>query len=585
MKDMAIQKAKDWLSNPFYDEESKQEISRLLEKGETDQLIDRFYKDLSFGTGGIRGILGYGSNRMNKYSIMRATNALALEVKKLKLSAPKVAISYDSRRFSYEFARLTASVLAGHGIHAYIYKRLNPVCLLSWSVRYHQAQAGVMITASHNPPEYNGYKVYWGDGCQVTAPYDQNIINFYYQEQDLSKVPVLDFDEGIKQELIHWVGDDVENKYLDMVLTQAINPDVCKNHGTKLKFVYTPIHGSGLIPCTRAFNDLGLTNYQVVEAQSAPNGDFPTVESPNPENPSALKMAVDLMTNNSASLAFGSDPDADRIGVAVNHQGEVHYLSGNQLGSLMLYYICQNLSEQQRMPANPYCLKTIVTTELQSKIAAHYGVAIENTLTGFKWLCGRMRDIENNQPKRNFVFATEESFGYLNHANVRDKDGIAPLALLAEMALCYQLKNMTLVDALDELYQKFGLHYESLLNLNYYGAQGAQKIEQIMIRFRESNFKELCGEKISSVEDYQTQILTSLKDGKTSSINLPKSNVLCYNFASGDRLCLRPSGTEPKIKFYLLLQERGENLAENKLKAKAKSDRFINYIKDFCDKV
>ncbi len=584
MKEEAQIRAKEWVANKFYDQESREEISELIKSQKNDEIIDRFYKDLEFGTGGIRGVIGAGSNRMNKYAIMRATQAVALELKKGSDQQLKVAISYDSRHFSFEFAKLAASVLAGNGIEAYIYSRLNPVALLSWSVRYHQAQAGIMITASHNPPEYNGYKVYWDDGCQVTAPFDQNIIDFYNKLTDLSTIPMKEFEQGIEEGMIHWVGTNVENHYLEMVFSNAINPEMCHKFGSQLKFIYTAIHGSGLIPCTHALNDLGFTNYEIVEEQSAPNGDFPTVESPNPENASALKMAVDMMVNTSSSIAMGTDPDCDRIGVAVRHQDEVYYLSGNQLGSLMLNYICQNLAEQGRLPENAYTLKTIVTTELQSAIAKHYGVTVENTLTGFKWLCGKMRDIENNSPERNFLFATEESFGYLNHQNVRDKDGVAPIALLAEMTLWYQRREMTLIDALNELYQKFGYYDETLLCLNYYGAEGADKIVRIMEAFRNSKERAICGETINSIEDYNAGTIRYIEGRGPTTIDLPKSNVLGYQFKSGHKLLLRPSGTEPKIKFYLLLKFPVAELEASKNTAKSKSDEIIKFIKDFSDK-
>ncbi len=579
MEQESLLKAKAWASNTFFKDSEREEIQKLIDTNNTKEIIDRFYKDMEFGTGGIRGIMGQGLNRMNKYTIMRATQALATEINSLKLKEAKVAVSYDSRNNSFEFAKITAQVLAANNIHVYIYKRLNPVCLLSFSVRYHNAVAGVMVTASHNPPEYNGYKVYWDDGAQVTPPYDNNIIGHYNRLTDFSKIPIMTLEDAESKGLIHWVGEEIENAYLNMIYEKSINPKMCQENGTKIKIVYTPIHGAGLIPCTKALTRLGITNFEVVKEQEAPNGLFPTVTSPNPENASALKLAVDLMKKNSADIVFGTDPDCDRIGIAVNHKDEIHYLSGNQIGSLLLYYIAKNLKESQRMPKNPYCIKTIVTTELQTKIAKHFGVTIENTLTGFKWICGKMRDIEQNEPTRNYIFGTEESFGYLSHNQVRDKDGVAPLTVLAEMALYYKLQNKTLIDALDEIYSELGFHYEDLLNLNYYGVEGSQKISRIMDKFRNKKDKNFAGETIIEIEDYQMQQITNLKLGQTRKTIQPKSNVLGYLLESGDKVMLRPSGTEPKIKFYLLLQENSGTLDQMKQKAKQKAERILQFLK------
>ncbi|MBL6990573.1 MAG: phospho-sugar mutase [Bacteriovoracaceae bacterium] len=584
MEQEALKKAQAWASNTYFDTDSRQEIQNLIDKNDTKEIIERFYKDLEFGTGGIRSTIGMGNNMINIYTIRKATQALASEVKKAQTADPKVAISYDSRRKSFEFAKEAASVLAANGIHAYIYKRLNPVCLLSFSVRYHKAQAGIMITASHNPPEYNGYKVYWSDGCQVTAPNDKNIIDAYNAISDYSHVEFIPFDEGVEKGLIHWVGEDVENAYLNTIKEFSINPKLCKQKGTELKFVYTPIHGAGLIPCTKALNELGVSNYEVVEQQSKPDGNFPTVKSPNPENPEAMQLAVDLMKKNNADVAFASDPDADRLGVAINHHGDVRFINGNQIGTLLLHYILFNLKEQNRMPSSPYFVKTIVTTELQRTIADHFGVDTIDTLTGFKWICGKMRELEQNEPDRNFVFGTEESFGYLNHAHVRDKDGVAPITLLAEMSLWYKLKDMTLIDALEQIYEQFGFAHEALLNLNYYGQEGAAKIIRIMSKFREFSGDTFCSEKIVAIEDYQTGVRKNLTDGTTSQLTLPKSNVLGFYFTGDTKLYLRPSGTEPKIKFYLMIREKEGDLKKQKLTAKNKSDAFFKYLTEESDK-
>ena len=425
---------------------------------------------------------------------------------------------------------------------------------------------------------------YWNDGCQITAPTDKNIINNYNSITDFQTIKNMDFENAINDKLVEWVGENVENEYLKMINSKAINPKMCQEHSDKLKVVYTPIHGAGLIPCTKAFDDLGLTNYHVVAEQKEPHEDFPTVKSPNPENADALKLAVDLLKKTNSDVVFGSDPDADRIGVAVFHQKEIYYLSGNQIGSLLLNYVCENLTEQKRMPTNPYCVKTIVTTNLQAEIANHYGVKIENTLTGFKWICGLMRKIEISDPSRNFLFGTEESFGYLNHDQVRDKDGVSPIALLAEMSLWYKLKGMTLIDALDSLFEKFGFFDESLLNLNYHGADGESKIKRIMERFRSYSEKTFCGERIVITEDYLTQKRKNLDENSETDIDLPQSNVLGLEFESNIKLLLRPSGTEPKIKFYLLIKDSNGTLEGRKERSKKKSETFFKFLTEESDK-
>ena len=579
----AIEKAKAWAQNNYFSEESRKEIQQLLDKNDTEELIDRFYKSMEFGTGGIRGVIGAGENRMNYYNVRKATQALATVLNKT-FDKSKVAIGYDSRNFSLEFAKETASVLAANDIEVFIYDKINPVALLSYSVRHHKAQAGVVITASHNPPEYNGYKVYWDDGAQVIPPHDQNIINAYNEISDYSTIKIMNFEIAEQKGLVHWVGEEVENEYYKRIKTKTIRPELCKKRGTELCLVYTPIHGTGLIPCTTALKNIGLTNFHLVEEQTSPDGNFPTVKSPNPENPEALKMAVDLMREKGADIAFGTDPDDDRIGLAIPQKDKIVYLSGNQIGTLMLHYIITGLKEQNRMPEHPYFVKTIVTTRLQDKIANHFGVRVENTLTGFKWICGKVREIEQNDSKWEFLFGTEESFGYLNHDWVRDKDGCAPIALLAEMALYYKTKGMDMASALDKIYEEFGFHHEDLLNLHYFGKEGSEKIQRIMHMFREKRPERFAGDKITAVEDYQSGLLTSVQTGKTETMNVPRSNVLGFHFESGNLLYCRPSGTEPKIKFYTMIKETEGLLDDMKRKAHEKSHALIDFIKAEADK-
>lgn len=579
-----MQKAQEWANNKYYSEESRGEIQTLINENNTKEIEERFYREIEFGTGGLRSILGAGTNRMNIYNIRKATQALAGEVldhcNKNNISTPKVAISYDSRKFSFEFAKETAAVMAANGIKAFIYNRLNPVALLSFSVRYHAAQAGVMVTASHNPPEYNGYKVYWNDGAQVTPPNDKNIITRYNNLTSFDQVKVMDFDEAVAKEMIIWVGEKVENKYFEAILSKAINPDFALNNGGDLKIVYTPIHGTGLIPCLRALSDLGFKNVEVVKEQAQPDSRFPTVKSPNPENPEALAMAVELMNKTNSDIVLGSDPDTDRLGVALKHNGEIVYLNGNQIGILMLEYIFGSLKSQNKLPKNSYFVKTIVTTPLQDVIASHYGVETFNTLTGFKWICGLMNKMEIQHPEKNFIFATEESFGYLPHNYVRDKDGVASVTLMSEVALHYKKQGLNLVQALDKIYEKYGFSMEELLNLNYYGKEGSEKISRIMAHFRTLKPESLCGYKINVIEDYEEKVTLNLVTNEEVKLDFPKSNVIGYHFEGGSRLYLRPSGTEPKIKFYIMINEAEGSLDEKRANALVKVNKFLNFINE-----
>jgi len=572
-KTSSLEKAKIWANNPIFNKESRQEIQQLIDADNQAEIEERFYKDLEFGTGGIRSILGQGINRINIYTIRKATQALCTEVLAQKSTNPSICISYDSRNFSFEFAKVAAEVMAGNGIRAYIYMRLNPVAMLSFSVRHHKSMAGIMITASHNPPEYNGYKVFWSDGAQVIPPNDQNIINNYNGISDFGTIKHIPFEEGEKKELIKWVGDDVENLYHAAILKTSINPEQCLLNGSKLRIVYTPIHGSGLIPCTKALRDLGFSDIHVVAEQAAPDGNFPTVKSPNPENPSALKLAVDLMEQTNADIVMGSDPDTDRLGVAIKGHDKIEYLTGNQIGILKLHYILSQLKLKNKLSDNSYFVKSIVTTSLLDVIGKSFGTQVYNTLTGFKWICGKMNQIEKSDPTKQFIFATEESFGYLSHTFARDKDGVSSVSLMAEVALFYKLQGMDLLSALDKIYEEFGFSHESLLSLDYFGIEGQEKISRIMTKFRVISDKTIVGNQILEIRDYAQGFA-----------DLPKSNVLGFFFENGDQFYLRPSGTEPKIKFYIMIQEKNGTLVEKKKRALDKTNALLNFIKEAIDK-
>jgi phosphoglucomutase len=586
-----LSKAQKWANDASLDEAARKEIQILLESNDEPEITERFYKDLEFGTGGLRGILGMGSNRINRYTVRQATVALGRAVidsaTKTEQDELSMAISYDSRNFSFEFAKECASVLAGLNIKSYIFDRLNPVPLLSFSVRHHKANAGIMITASHNPPKYNGYKAFWADGAQVTPPNDQNVIDNFNSVSDFGHIPFMDFDEAVEKKIIVWVGAEIEEAYNESIKTGMIRPDLVKEKGNDLSICYTPIHGTGLHPVSLALKGQGFNNLHIVPEQSEPNGDFPTVTSPNPENPEALAMGVELMKKTDSDVCFGSDPDTDRLGVAVAHKGEVVYLNGNQIGTLLLHYILSGLKEQNRMPSNPYFVKTIVTTELQDKIAKSFGVEVENTLTGFKWICRRMEEIKVESPERNFLFGTEESYGYLNHEYIRDKDGVSSLALMAEAALYYKTQGLTLIEALNEIYEAYGFSHETLLNLNYEGKAGAEKIQRIMAIFRNNKKISIPGEEIEQFEDYQEKVSYSVDDSgkveKKGTINLPASNVIGLHFKSGNKLFLRPSGTEPKIKFYLMNFEKSGALEENKARSMEKSQQCVDFITNLAN--
>jgi phosphoglucomutase len=579
-----LERAKAWSSDPAIDEDSRTEVQNLIDKNDHKELEERFYKDLEFGTGGMRAILGQGTNRMNRYSIRKATQALSLAIHKTNPQAPKAVISYDSRHFSLEFAKEAASVFAANGIKALIYSRMNPVALCSFAIRHHQCQAGVMVTASHNPPEYNGYKVFWQDGAQVTPPHDQNIIDYFNGIQNYSEAKFMDFDQAVQENMIEWIGEETENLYYQAILEKSPNLKMCQETGDNLKIVYTPIHGTGLYPCTKALNDLGLKNLFIVAEQAEPDGSFPTVSSPNPENPEALELGVQLMKKENADICFGTDPDTDRVGVAFEHEGKIVYLNGNQIGVLMLHYLLTNYKEKGLLPDKPYFVKTIVTTPLQEKIAEKFGVQVENTLTGFKWICGRMNQIETESPERNFLFATEESFGYLNHEYVRDKDGVSSIALLGEIALWYKNQGLNLFQGLDKIYDEYGFSHEGLLSLNYYGKEGSEKIARIMESFRKVQGPSFCNQEISLIEDYQQLTVQNLSENSTSPLHFPVSNVLGFHFKNGNRLYLRPSGTEPKIKFYIMIQESEGSLEAKKAQAQELTEKMLFEIKERAEK-
>lgn len=586
MDQKIIENATLWGSNTYFSEADRKEINALLAdlpKNELE-LTERFYRDLEFGTGGLRAPMGMGQNRMNKYNVRRATQALANNVIR-QFGGGSAVISYDSRNCSKEFALEAAGVFAANGIKAHVFRVLTPTPMLSFGVRYYKAQAGIMITASHNPPIYNGFKAFWNDGAQVVPPIDKEIINEYNKLTDWSMIKHMSFEDALTQGLATWTDEKVEEAFYQVIENKVIQDlDMCKNFGTELSIVYTALHGTGEVPCNETAKRLGFTKFYSIPEQAKPDGNFPTVKSPNPEDPKAMAMAIDYMLKNNGDIAYGTDPDGDRLGVVVNDHGKPAILNGNQIAALMLYYVFSVKAEKKTLPEKALVIKSIVTSPIQNAIVEHFGGTVMDTLTGFKWMAGLIRELEEKKSPYNFVFASEESFGYMPHNESRDKDGVSSMAIMSEVALYYKKKGMTLVDALDEIYTKFGFFFESLVSLDYEGIQGAQKISRIMEFFRKYPETHFAGEEIVATEDYQASMSTDIRLKSNKAIALPKSNVLSFTFASGNRLFLRPSGTEPKIKFYTMVRETEGDLAQKKLNALKKVKIIEDKILELCEK-
>ncbi|MEI0488982.1 phospho-sugar mutase [Brachyspira pulli] len=552
-----------WL-NGSYDEETKKEIRALLDAGNEKELIDAFYRDLEFGTGGLRGIMGVGTNRMNKYTVGVATQGLANYILKQGGSDYKVAIGYDSRNNSDVFSKAAAEILSSNGISVYLYDDIHPISLLSYAVRSLGCIAGIVVTASHNPKEYNGYKVYWTDGAQVIPPHDKNII------EEVLKVKPEEVKMGDASK-VTLIGKDIEDKYMNDLMGYLVNPDIIKKHHD-IKIVYTPIHGSGYKMVPMALRKAGFTNLTTMEGAQPPNGNFPTVESPNPENPEALKIAVDKAKEIGAELVMGTDPDCDRMGCALlTKDGSYMYLTGNQIGSIIAYYLITNKKNVQ----NPYIVKTIVTTELARAIADANNVKLYDVLTGFKWIA----DIIERTKDGTYLFGFEESFGYCINSNVRDKDGVSSCLMLAEVLAYCKDNNMTLADYLESIYEKYGYFYEETISITKKGADGAKAIADLMTYYRNNLPKEISGVEVVSISDYEKKEVYDNTGKKINDITLPKSNVLQYILADKTKITIRPSGTEPKIKFYFevcVKESKDKRLAV----AKDKVANFKKFIKE-----
>ena len=552
-----------WL-NGAYDEETKKEIKNLLDSQNEKELTDAFYRDLEFGTGGLRGIMGVGTNRMNKYTVGRATQGLANYILKQNGKDFKVAIGYDSRNNSDIFSKTAAEILSSNGIKVYLYDDIHPISLLSYAVRSLGCIAGIVVTASHNPKEYNGYKVYWTDGAQVIPPHDKNIID------EVLKVSPEEVKMGDNSK-VSLIGKDIEDKYMNDLMGYLVNPDIIKKHND-IKIVYTPIHGSGYKMVPMALKKAGFTNITTLETVQPPNGNFPTVESPNPENPEALKMAVDKAKEIGAELVMGTDPDCDRMGCALlNRDGNYIYLTGNQIGSIILNYLITN----KKNIKNPFVVKTIVTTELARTIADANNVKLFDVLTGFKWIA----DIIEREKDGNYLFGFEESFGYCINGNVRDKDGVSSCLIFAEILAYCKDNNITLADYLESLYEKYGYFYEETISITKKGADGAKAIEDMMTYYRNNMPKEISGVEVVHISDYEKKEVYDNNGKKIKDITLPKSNVLQYILEDNTKITIRPSGTEPKIKFYFEVCVK-ESKDKRVSVAKEKVESFKKFIKE-----
>ena len=534
--------AQSWLDGA-YDEATKQAIRDMAENN-PNELNESFYRMLEFGTGGLRGIMGVGTNRMNRYTVAMATQGLANYVKKVNPGEKELraAVSHDSRNHSREFAEITASVLAANGYKVYLFDSMRPTPELSFAVRHFKCHTGVMVTASHNPKEYNGYKAYWSDGCQLTAPHDEAVIDEVLKIKSLSDVKMSGGEQNITI-----IGEDVDKVYLARVEANALNPEVIKKHHD-VKIVYTPLHGTGITLIPRMLKQLGFTNVNIVEAQAVPDGNFPTTPSPNPEEKAAMKMAVELAKDIDADIVFASDPDADRVGVAVKRpDGEWMLLNGNQTMSVLFYYIVKQWQEKNLLTGNEFMVKTIVTSELPADIATRAGIKIYDVLTGFKFIGAKILELEGIEQ---FIAGGEESYGYMIGDFVRDKDAVAACSMIAEIAAWAREQGKTFFDVLVDIYKEYGFYKEGLLSVVRKGKSGAEEIQKMMRDYRNNPPAEIDGERVVCIKDYQTHESKDLVSGKVTKLDLPKSNVLQFFTDRGNKITVRPSGTEPKIKFY-----------------------------------
>lgn len=533
-----------WLEKAVSDPDLKAELEKV--KGNEEEISDRFYRELEFGTGGLRGVIGAGTNRMNVYTVNKATQGLADYIK--KHGGKSVAISYDSRIKSDYFAKSAASVFAGNGIKVNIYSELMPTPMLSWAVRYLKCDAGVMVTASHNPAKYNGYKVYGSDGCQVTIEAADEILGYINSTDVFEGVKTADYDESVKNGMISYIGQDVIDAYMAEVRKQSLNPELCASAG--LKVVYTPLNGTGNKPVRRILKEIGIKDVVIVPEQENPDGNFTTCPYPNPEIREALEVGLKLCQKEKPDLLLATDPDCDRVGIAVPDGDNYALFSGNEVGAMLLEYVASQRREKGRMPENPLAVKTIVTTDITAKIAAKYGVELVEVLTGFKFIGEQIGFLEKKGQQDRYIFGFEESYGYLAGGYVRDKDAVVASMLICEMAAYYRAKGKSLIQVRKEMYEEYGFYCNKLDTFTFEGASGMQKMSDIMDKMRTDYPKSVAGFKVIGFADYEASEKTDLVTGAKEKITLPKSNVISLYLEGGNKAIIRPSGTEPKLKVY-----------------------------------
>jgi len=559
-----LEEYKRWCESPEFDEETKKELLEI--KGNEAEIEDRFYKELEFGTAGLRGVIGSGTNRMNKYTVGKATQGLANYIVSQGTQEKGVAISYDSRRMSKEFSLQTALILCANGIKAYLFENLRPVPELSFAVRNLRCTAGVMITASHNPPKYNGYKVYWDDGAQIVSPRDKDIIEEVKKVEKFDQIKTISKEEAINRGLLNYIGTEMDDKYLEVLKKCIINPEIMKEQGKKLKVVYTPLHGTGNTVTERLLKELGMENVYVVPEQKEPDGEFPTVAYPNPEDKKAFKLALELAEKVDADVVLATDPDADRLGIFAKDTktGVYKEYTGNMSALLIAEYRISQMKEKGILPSDGMFITTVVSSELAKAIAKEYNLECIEVLTGFKNIGAIMRKAEENKDKT-YVFGFEESYGCLIGDYARDKDGIAAVMALCEAACYFSSKNKTLWDAMIEIYEKYGYYKETQVSIVREGAQGAQEIKDMMTKMRNSNIEKVGEYKVLTFKDIQEDIVKDMQTGEITKTGLPKSNVLYYALEDDSWCCIRPSGTEPKIKLYMGIKAGTNEEAEKKL--------------------
>ena len=565
----------EWLANPYFDEKTKEELRAIA--NDENEIKERFYMDLEFGTAGLRGIIGAGINRMNIYTVRRATQGLANYIIKQGGADKGVAIAFDSRHMSPEFAMEAAMTLAANGIKAYKFESLRPTPELSFAVRELGCIAGINITASHNPPEYNGYKVYWEDGAQFTPPHDKGVTAEVLAIEDLSTVKTTTEEEALKSGKFQVIGKEIDDKYIAQVKAQVVNQEAINRMQKDITIVYTPLHGTGNIPARRVMKEIGFENVYVVPEQELPNGDFPTVSYPNPEAAEAFELGLKLAKEKNADLVLATDPDADRLGVYVKDtkSGEYIPLTGNMSGSLLCDYVLSQKQAAGKIPADGEVVKSIVTTNLVDAVAKHYGCKRVEVLTGFKYI-GQQILKEETTGKGTYMFGMEESYGCLIGTYARDKDAISATAALCEAAAYYKEKGMTLWDAMVAMYEKYGYYKDTVKSIGLKGIEGLAKIQEIMENFRKNPPKALGGYEVTSVRDYKKNTITEVATSEVKETGLPESNVLYYDMNDGAWLCIRPSGTEPKIKFYYGV--KGTSLDDAEAKSKAVGDELMGMV-------